>query len=305
MSFFNKNSKETRNLLIGLKKEFRDQLISLKNEFHINEKIRKRLINIESKINFSLSNKTSDNIYFGHPDQAFGHYTYAQHGEDLIFSNIFWLLNIKNPSYIDIGAHHPINISNTALLYKRGSSGINIEANPNLIDAFNKYRPRDINLNIGVSDKQGNLEFYCIDDYSGRNTFDKKRLKNSLLSIDIEGFDYRILSSADFSNSFPKVICTEITQLNVNENICELLQSRDYIPYVYTVGNIIFVHQSVYKYPPEKINNFFIFFPLSFYLFFNLYLSSSKIYWMTLFYFVITFYIKIYSLISLPKKAII
>lgn len=289
MSFFNKYSKETRNLLIGLKKEFRDQLISLENEFHINEEIRERLINIESKINLSLSNKTSDNIYFGHPDQAFGHYTYAQHGEDLIFANIFWLLNIKNPSYIDIGAHHPINISNTALLYKRGSSGINIEANPNLIDAFNKYRPRDINLNIGVSDKQGNLEFYCIDDYSGRNTFDKKTaekfvLENpdfkireiktievktindiikqyangiypDLLSIDIEGFDYRVLSSADFSNSFPKVICAEITQLNVNENICELLQSRDYIPYVYTVGNIIFVHQSVHKYlppPPKK-----------------------------------------------------
>lgn len=136
-------------------------------------------------------------------------------------------------------------------------------------------------MNIGISDKPGNLEFYCIDEYSGRNTFDRKTaekfvLENpefkirevktvevktindiirqyangvypDLLSIDIEGLDYRVLSSADFSKSFPKVICAEITQLNMGENICELLESRDYIPYTCTVGNIIFIHKSVYR----------------------------------------------------------
>nr|WP_269278647.1 FkbM family methyltransferase [Oxalobacter aliiformigenes] len=153
-----------------------------------------------------------------------------------------------------------------------------------LYSAFYEQRPRDINLNIGISDKPGNLEFYCIDEYSGRNTFDRKTAEKfvlehpefkireiktievktindiikqynngifpDLLSIDIEGLDYRVLSSADFSNSFPKVICAEITQLNNDENICELLESRGYIPYTYTIGNIIFVHQSAYFHQP-------------------------------------------------------
>ena len=41
--------------------------------------------------------------------------SYSQCGEDLIVKFIFDILNIKNPSYIDIGAHHPNYISNTAL----------------------------------------------------------------------------------------------------------------------------------------------------------------------------------------------
>ena len=160
-------------------------------------------------------------------------------------------------------------------------------------------------MNIGISDKPGNLEFYCIDEYSGRNTFDRKTAEKfvleypefkireiktievktindiirqynngvfpDLLSIDIEGLDYRVLSSANFSNSFPKVICAEITQLNTDEDICELLESRGYISYAHTIGNLIFVHQSIYKYLlPPQINNFpeifFISFSNSIYL---------------------------------------
>ena len=43
--------------------------------------------------------------------------------------------------------------------------GINIEANPTLIQKFNKDRPHDINLNIGVSDKKDTLNkaLVCIE----------------------------------------------------------------------------------------------------------------------------------------------
>lgn len=250
-----------------------------------NKEILTRLIDLEKKID-SFSRPKHDTqeiaeVYLGHPDQFFGPYTYSQYGEDLIIANIFGLLDIPKPSYIDIGAHHPINISNTALFYKRGSRGINIEANPNLIKSFYDLRPDDINLNIGISNISDSLEFYCIDEYSGRNTFNKKNVdefieKNpqfsireikkievktineviskyangiypDLLSIDIEGLDYRVLASANFDSSYPKVICAEVTYLKNGENTSELLKKRGYIPYVNTISNIIFVHKSVYQ----------------------------------------------------------
>ncbi len=67
-----------------------------------------------------------------HPDQRFGGVTHAQHGDDIIIRAVFDNLGIDNPSYLDIGAHHPTNISNTKLFYDAGSRGINVEANPNL-----------------------------------------------------------------------------------------------------------------------------------------------------------------------------
>ena len=177
-------------------------------------------------------------------DQWYGDKSYSQHGEDLAIVNIFRLLENYRPSYLDVGAHHPTRISNTALLYSRGSRGVNVEANPNLIQAFKTQRPGDINLNVGVSVTSGVLPFYMIDKTSGRNTFNKSEAEqfvkdypqfkiseilniNTLtlpqivgqcpngvfpdfLSIDIEGQDYGLLQSVDFSVSSPKVICVEV-----------------------------------------------------------------------------------------------
>lgn len=218
--------------------------------------------------------------YAGHPDQLFGHTTYSQHGEDLLFASIFHLLGIKFPSYIDIGAHHPRNISNTALLYSRGSRGINVEANPYLYKKFLEDRPSDVNLNVGVSDKEGVLAFYMIDDFSGRNSFSKSvaeefvrqypafsirevrpipvttihaildRYANgkcpSLLTIDVEGLDYSILNSMDLQKYRPAVICAEVVFAgsdNAGKNIVELLRRNNYYVHAITPGNVIFVDE--------------------------------------------------------------
>src|SRR5215831_18702667 len=98
-------------------------------------------------------------MYTGHPDQAFGHTTYSQCGEDLLVANIFTLIGIPTPSYLDVGAHHPLHVSNTALLYARGSRGINVEANPELIPAFHTLRPGDVTVNVGVGPQRGRLNF--------------------------------------------------------------------------------------------------------------------------------------------------
>jgi len=74
--------------------------------------------------------------------------SWAQAGEDLAL--ISALAGIQKGRYIDVGAHHPSRFSVTRVLYERGWSGINIEANLALIAKFERERSRDINLNYCV-----------------------------------------------------------------------------------------------------------------------------------------------------------
>ncbi len=215
--------------------------------------------------------------FAGHPDQAFGPLTYAQFGEDLILANIFALRGIEKPSFLDIGAHHPVNCSNTALLYTRGARGLCVEANPNLIQAFQDLRPEDKIINIGCGVAEGTLDFYMIDQASGRNTFDRAtaeafiaahrefRIRETraipvlsldqivsrycadiwpdLLSLDIEGLDYAVLQAAHFdSTRGPKVICVETVSgadSRQDAAIETLLTGRGYSVLGRTVANVI------------------------------------------------------------------
>ena len=207
-----------------------------------------------------------------HPDQAFGDKTYSQFGEDIILLNVFAKLGIKKGRYFDVGAHHPYNISNTALLYELGWRGVCIEANPNHIKAFEEARPEDHVLNVGVSFIGGLTPFYMIDDYSGRNSFDKTTVDKfvaaypefkirevkeipvvlldsifkslgtpHLLCIDIEGMDYIVL---DGMIARPKVICVE-NEGKVQE-FDDLLKTMKYDKIFNTIGNGIYLHESCY-----------------------------------------------------------
>ena len=201
-------------------------------------------------------------------------------GEDLIIASIFNLLDLHRPSYLDIGAHHPFIISNTALLYARHSRGVNVEANPELINAFHKHRPHDVNFNVGVADVAGRMKFYRIDRRSGRNTlslesaqafvrqYPQCRIEDEIevevlsindiverhcdnrypdfLTIDVEGLDCAILASADFSKSSPKVICFE--RVTTEERAAlSLLKERGYLPYARTWANMIMLRHDVWE----------------------------------------------------------
>jgi len=210
-----------------------------------------------------------------HPDQRFGGVTYAQHGDDIVMRCVFDSLGIDNPSYLDIGAHHPSNISNTKLFYDAGSRGINVEANPNLFSQFMVDRPYDINLNFGVGKEAGFIPFYMIDNYSGRNSFDfetvnafvqdypefsikqvvdlpvmtvaqllSNRAVPDFLTIDVEGLDYDILKSIDFERYPFKVICVEVggsDKINYADAVSSLLEENNYFSLIRCGANLIFV----------------------------------------------------------------
>jgi FkbM family methyltransferase len=210
-----------------------------------------------------------------HPDQLFGDTTYAQHGDDLVIRAIFHSLGINCPSYLDLGAHHPENISNTKLFYDNGSRGINVEANPNLHKLFLESRPQDINLNVGVGIKSGFQDFYMIDEESGRNSFIKEvaegfvmncpefaitevrqlpiftveqilhhRAIPDFLTIDIEGMDFEVLQSIDFRRYPFKVICVEIQPYS-EEDIRTLMHNVGYYSIIKCGRNLIFVDKNL------------------------------------------------------------
>jgi FkbM family methyltransferase len=205
-------------------------------------------------------------------------HSFSQCGEDRIIKYAFNLRGVTIPSYIDIGAHHPLFISNTALFYEMGSRGINIEANPSLLADFKKLRVGDVNLNIGIGNREGEMDFYLMKDNS-LSTFSKKeadfmiangkelsevkkvklttvtsildKYNNGIfpdfMTLDVEGMDFEILQSIDFEKSFPKVICVEAAEYSPigagarrNEMI-DFLVSKGYYEYANTNLNAIMV----------------------------------------------------------------
>lgn len=204
--------------------------------------------------------------------------SYSQCGEDLLVQYIFNLRGIVNPTYMDVGAHHPYFLSNTAFFHEQGCFGINIEANPNLISAFIQHRPKDINLNIGVSDKEGEMDFYIMKDAAlstfskvecdamcllGKQLLEVKRIKLTsignilstyfennfpdFMSIDVEGWDYQILQSIDFKRYWPKIICVEAAEYSPigaverRRKLIDFLISKGYYEYANTNLNAIMV----------------------------------------------------------------
>lgn len=206
--------------------------------------------------------------------------SYSQCGEDLLVQYIFNLRGIYRPSYIDIGANDPFFLSNTALFYKQGCRGINIDANLQLAAKFRKYRPDDINLNIGISDKEEELDFYVMVDDT-LSTFSKEecdylistgktlskiervtlttltkildQYNNGVfpdfLSIDVEGLDFQILKSINFNKSYPKIICVEATEYSPvgsgarRNDLIDFLVSNGYYEYANTNLNAIMVRR--------------------------------------------------------------
>ncbi len=210
------------------------------------------------------------------PPLEIGTPSYAQQGEDLIVRNIFLFLEIKTPTYIDIGAHHPIVSNNTYGFYRTGSRGVLVEPNPSLTPELRKARPEDVVLEIGIGANTGDEEanYYVVEGDGQLNTFSEEQvelvkagggvvkgvIKRTLVNInkvlgehfharapdlfstDTEGYDLTILKSLDFDRFRPKVFCVEtLAGLEVNQPILDLMQSKDYAVRGGTFVNTIFV----------------------------------------------------------------
>lgn len=173
---------------------------------------------------------------------------YSQDGEDVVLASFYEEMPDYKGFYVDIGAFHPLRFSNTQYFYERGWRGINIDATPGSMKEFERLRPLDVNIEIGVSEEEKELTFYSFKE-PALNSFDKKiseeriklgwelieRIKvktktiNEILeknmpvgqhidflNIDVEGLDFEILKSLDWKRFSPNFILIEDFEVITN-----------------------------------------------------------------------------------------
>jgi FkbM family methyltransferase len=170
--------------------------------------------------------------------------------------------------FVDVGAHHPFYLSNTFLFYRLGWTGINIDAMPGSMKKFQALRPRDINLEIAISDHSNALTFYEFDHESmngfveniaafaaehpqirvlNKHTIQTCPLKEVLakhlppgqpidfLSVDVEGLDLQVLQSNDWTRFRPAVVVAEDVEAAdlagiARSRISDYMRDQSYIP---------------------------------------------------------------------------
>ena len=180
-------------------------------------------------------------------------------GQDLIINNFF--KNKNEGVYIDVGCYHPYKGNNTKKLYDKGWSGINIDLDFHTIDLFNFIRKRDENINIAISDYEGEKNLYFFHNRSAINSLSEIRkkeakeirkiqtktlnyiLENSkfknekinLLSIDVEGHEMEVLNSLNLKKYIPEMVVIEFLEKDIfknlefhNQNISKILNSEIY-----------------------------------------------------------------------------
>ena len=223
------------------------------------------------------------NLLFEHPPRYLCEVpSFSQAGEDGILRFLFLDLhiNLGNVSYLDIGARHPTNGSNTFLFYINGSRGVCVEADRTATHLIKEIRPRDQVLNVAISnsnEKYGYLYFM----ESGGSTLDQDEANKRVnlgqakieevievllmdintvieqnfdkypdfLSIDIEGLDLSVLKTMNFEKYPIPVICAETCSYSTNHirpkdhSIANFLISKGYETYADTYVNTIFVNK--------------------------------------------------------------
>lgn len=166
--------------------------------------------------------------------------SFSQEGEDLLLKRL--LPDIQKGFYIDIGSHHPQRLSNSYLFYLDGWRGINIDPLPNSKEKFDRIRPRDLNLQIGISNTNSILEYYMFNE-PAYNTFNREvaelrpnpkgtlKLAVSTLesileehastnqtihfmSIDVEGHELEVLRSNNWQIYRPRIVLAEALHMS-------------------------------------------------------------------------------------------
>lgn len=211
-----------------------------------------------------------------------GRISFAQEGEDLLLERLVG--NRNDGFYVDVGAHHPTRFSNTYLLYKRGWRGINIDAAPGSMRAFRRHRPRDINLELAIGEP-GSRTFYVFDD-SALNTMSRslsaERRENTyykivgeqqlsvrplhdvlaqylpadveridLMTVDVEGLDFEVIRSNDWSRFRPEMLLIEILGSDLEQVLSspeiEFLSDLGYEPYSKLVNSVLLLDPGARK----------------------------------------------------------
>jgi FkbM family methyltransferase len=195
--------------------------------------------------------------------------TYSQHEEDVFILATLKKYNLTDSIYVDIGANHPTDISNSYLLYRNGMRGVVIEPNPELIALFAKFRKRDIALMIGCSNEPALLKFNIsktpvVSSFLTERDADFYKsvyipvlpvdtaLHNidfeyiNFLSIDVEGLNVQVLQGAIEIIKKTLLICLEYDNDQEKERFFEILKN-DFVQINELGCNVIYLNKNLSK----------------------------------------------------------
>lgn len=185
-------------------------------------------------------------------------HSYAQFGTDLVIAQMF------PPEYrgrfLDIGASHPIHLSNTQLLYTMGWSGLVVDPSRE-IDLYASMRPRDFAAAVAVGDRDGHVEFHDVSEPTWSTvSLEEARARQvpfttrsvpvrrvdtlleqtgfsevhfDLMTVDVEGAERAVLEGCPFGPDFlPTVLVVEAC-LPCTETPCPHLWEDLILPHGY------------------------------------------------------------------------
>lgn len=227
-------------------------------------------MNTFQKIKYSIKKKRYEHKY--------SRRSFSQEGEDLLVQYI--LNGRENGFYVDVGAHHPLRFSNTHSFYLRGWRGINIDARPGGMDIFDLYRPRDINLELGIADREDTMTYYVFNDpalngfsadlsnlreeASPYRIIDRKEIRTyplatvldrhlppgtsiDFMSVDVEGLDYEVLVSNNWARYRPEVLIVEELSTSLETisqgKIARYLHDQGYCVKSKLINSVIFTRK--------------------------------------------------------------
>ena len=168
--------------------------------------------------------------------------TWAQAREDILLHRALHRIHHSVGFYIDVGGYDPNHDSVTRHFYDHGWRGINIEPGEKLFPAFVAARPRDVNLQVAVTDRPGEVTFHEVDGQLGtlEERFANRHAAAGMatrsytvpamtlaqicdehapteihfLKIDVEGHEGAVLRGMNFNRHRPWILVIEATEPN-------------------------------------------------------------------------------------------
>ena len=163
--------------------------------------------------------------------------SYAENHEDVLLNRLF--PEARAGFYIDVGANDPVFHSVTKHFSERGWRGVNVEPGAGDFAKLCADRPRDVNLNVGISDREGSLTFHESPQRPGWSTFSADRstvfrdqavehiertvpvmtlarlcaehapATIDFLKVDVEGHEHAVIAGGDWSRFRPRAVVIE------------------------------------------------------------------------------------------------
>ncbi len=176
--------------------------------------------------------------------------SFSQFGEDRIVHEL--LGGKRNGFFVEVGAWHPFNFSNTRLFAEMGWKGLLIEPQPAAARNLRRFRKEATVVNCAVGETETTALFRCaatcskLVDRSAASENDPstikvqvRRLQSILadipsiacivfLSVDCEGHDLSVLRSNDWQKYRPIIVAVEDHVAETQSEIHEFLSAQGY-----------------------------------------------------------------------------